>query len=243
MPFCYEERMRRFFGILSILVVSLVALGLLCLALAPKQIEKTLSAKLQVPVKVGQIGLGIQSLTVRLLDIGNPPKSILPFALQTHEITVTTPWKSYLDKDIVIEEITVEGIHLGLEFDSPTSAKGNWTQIMGNLKQNTPSSQTAASNRSLLIRKLVLTDVHVDLVYRAGNRKVQRLKPIPRLEFTNISSANGLPMDQLLNSVLGQMLQSVFIKENLKNMLEEALENIPERFEPFVEPFKFLLPS
>jgi hypothetical protein len=45
-----------------------------------------------------------------------------------------------------------------------------------------------------------------------------------------------------MNSVLAQMLQSVFLKENLKNMLDNLIQQ-PEQIQKFITPFKGLFGS
>ncbi len=57
------------------------------------------------------------------------------------------------------------------------------------------------------------------------------------MELTEISSEGGLPMDQILNSVLGQMLKEVFVKQNLKNMIQQFM-NTPSPVQQYLAPFK-----
>ncbi|MES2122485.1 MAG: hypothetical protein V4492_06880, partial [Chlamydiota bacterium] len=94
--------------------------------------------------------------------------------------------------------------------------------------------------RSVLIHKLILTNINVDVVYRKDGGKIKRLPPIDRIELTEVSSEGGLPMDQIMNSVLGQMLKSVFEKENLKNMMQDLLQNQGD-IQKYISPFKGLL--
>jgi hypothetical protein len=102
------------------------------------------------------------------------------------------------------------------------------------------AGEPAASSRTLLIHTLRLTDIDVDVVYRKEGGRVQRLPRIPLLEITDISSEGGFPIDQITSSVLGSMLKEVFLKQNLKNMLQNLLDQ-QDNLRPLLSPFKGLL--
>ena len=105
-------------------------------------------------------------------------------------------------------------------------------------------AQDNDSSRSVYIHKLILTNIDVDVVYIKEGRKVIHLPRIERIELYDISSQGGLPMDQIMNSILGQMLRSVFERQNLKNMLQNLIESPPNTIQKYLNPFKlFTLPS
>ena len=74
---------------------------------------------------------------MRRIQIGNPPNSILPYALQVATLQVSTPLTRFFDDRIVIDLMTMDDVYLGLEFESQGSTNGNWSTIMRNLKQAT----------------------------------------------------------------------------------------------------------
>jgi uridylate kinase len=114
---------------------------------------------------------------------------------------------------------------------------------MAHANASTPSTPTDEKNkRTVLIHRLVLTNISVDVVYRSDGGKVKRLPKIDQIVLTDVSSEGGVPMDQVMNSVLGQMLKQIFIKENLKNMLDGILQNQGNgTLEKIITPFKGLL--
>ena len=130
----------------------------------------------------------------------------------------------HLKDEIIVDEIEIDGIYLGLEFNNAKGVDGNWTELMKSLEtRSAASTEPSGKKRSLLVKKVVLTNINTDLVYRdSGN--VQHLPKIDRMELYNISSTGGVPVDQLMNSVLGQMLKQVFIRQNLKDMLQDLLK-------------------
>jgi uncharacterized protein involved in outer membrane biogenesis len=211
----------------------------------PDFLANQVSKKLQVPVNIGSISLGFKNIKIKTIEIGNPPGTLQPQAFKCQEIDVQVPLTHFFHKHIVIDAITVNNVFLDLEFDSASGTKGNWSKIMGNLQassnQGPKKPKTSGSGRSVLIRSLVLTNIDVDVVYLKDSGKVKHLPRIDRIELTDISSEEGVPMDQILNSVLGQMLKSVFIKENLKNMMQDLIQNPPSGLQKFIGPFKGLL--
>jgi hypothetical protein len=245
-------------GFIVLVILAGVVVGFIFWSRVPDIVANHLSKKMKVAVDIDSFGLGWGKIDVKKIQIGNPPNSLLVRAFACSEVNVLAPFTNYLDKNIVIDEIDVKDVYLGLEFDSATGTTGNWTRIMGNLEQsmgspsNTSSGKSSrkkgkkqqqpapsASERTVLIHRLVLTNIQCDVVYRDGNGKVKRLPTIDRMELTEISSEGGLPMDQILNSVLGQMLKQVFIQQNLKNMMQ-GLMNTPSPVQQYLAPFKGL---
>ncbi|HKY99565.1 MAG TPA: AsmA family protein [Rhabdochlamydiaceae bacterium] len=228
-------------GIIVAAIIAAVVIAFIFWSRVPDILANNLSNKLKVSVTIDDISLSWGEIKISDVEIANPRKSILPKAFACQEINVFAPFTHYLDDNVEIDQIDLNDVYLGLEFDTATSTQGNWTEIMSNLK--TTSEKEASKNkgekRTVLIRRLVLTNINVDVVYRKDGGKVQKLKRIDRMELTNISSEGGLPLDQVMNSVLGQMLKSVFEKENLKNMLQDLL-NQKGPWQKYVEPFKGL---
>jgi hypothetical protein len=222
-------------------------IGFIFWSRVPDMLANNLSKKMKVAVSIDSIGLGWGKIDLKKIDIGNPPNSILAKAFSCNEIDVNAPFTRYLSKNIVIDVIDLNDIYLGLEFDSPSSTKGNWTTIMNNIQSTTAANQVSkkkeeaapGSQRSVLIHHVILTNINVDVVYKKDSGKVKKLPTIPRIELTEISSEGGLPMDQITNSILGEMLKQVFIKENLKNMLQELM-NQPGPIKQYLAPFKGL---
>ncbi|HSX12789.1 MAG TPA: hypothetical protein VLF61_04785, partial [Rhabdochlamydiaceae bacterium] len=165
----------------------------------------------------------------------------LPKAFSADTIKISAPLTQYLKKNIVIEEVHIDGIYLGLEFDSISGTNGNWTMIMSNFAHaKEQEKKEKAGQKTVLIKKLVFTNISTYLVFTKEKIGIKRLPKIDRMEFHNVSSEGGFPTDQLLNSVLGQMLRSVFEKENLKNMLKDILDNPQDTIENTIKLFKGL---
>ncbi len=245
-------------GLIVVIILVAIIIGFIFWSRIPDIVANNLSKKMKVAVSIDSFGLGWEKIAIKKIQIGNPPNSTLNKAFSCEEIDVHAPFTQYLHKDIIIDEIDLKDVYLGLEFNSATGTTGNWTTIMRNLNESTDGTKSTStqskgkkskdkqgqpptanpSERSVLIHRLVLTNINVDVVYKTDN-KVKKLPSIPRIELTEISSEGGLPMDQILNSVLGEMLKQVFIKENVKNMMQELM-NTPSPVQQYLKPFKGL---
>ncbi len=240
-------------AILFLIIASSSIASFIFWSRAPDIISKNLTEKLGVKVEIEDMTLGMSDITLENFEINNIPKGLLNKAFTSQTISIVAPLRMYLNEKIIIEKIQLDNVYLGLEFTSSTSTQGNWTQIMSNLQNSTGSVKSngkkskkpiqsptkppaSPSNKSVLIKELIINDISVDLVYLSSNSKIKKLPKIKQIIIKNISSEEGFPLDQLTQSVLGQMLQQVFIKENLKNMMESFLpESSP--LNPLIEPF------
>lgn len=86
------------------------------------------------------------------------------------------------------------------------------------------------------IKRLVLNNISVDLIFKKDGGKIKKLPTIDQIVLTDITSEGGILLDQLMDSVLGQMLKSVFTRENLQNMLKDLLQpqkTLDKVFKPF----------
>jgi uncharacterized protein involved in outer membrane biogenesis len=213
-------------SILGIILIGILA-AVICFFLAksrlPDMIASRLSKTLQVPVEIGDMNFSMNSIKIENLEIGNPRGFKLEHAFTTQEIDINAPIMGYLKKDIVIDEITLSNVYIGLEFESPKGTNGNWTAIMTNAEAAQEKSSKTSSDKTVLIKRLVLNNTNADLLYQSDG-KVRHLPTIPQIVLVNISSKGGDLTDQLMNSALGQMLKEIFIQENLKNLFDQLFQ-------------------
>ena len=235
--------MKKFLGYLIkgvvLLCLIIVAIFFIIDAKAANFLAKKLSEELKVPVTIGDISISLNTIEIKFVVVENLPGSYLKQALSIKNIDCKNNLFNYLDKNISIETIALDNIYLGLEFDSPKGTKGNWTTLMKNLQDSeVPTSKN--DTKSIEIKELVLTNIQVDVVYKSSGGSVKKLPPIPKIVLHNISSSQGLPTQEIMQSVLGQMLKSVFVEENLKNMFEGILEEPKSAVDTLLQPFKSL---
>jgi uncharacterized protein involved in outer membrane biogenesis len=227
-----------------VLIIVLAALIFLFIGWIrlPDMIANSLSKKTQVSVEIDDLSIRPSLIELYKLNVGNPPKYKLPKSLSVDTIKIYAPLTRYFDQNVVIEEIRLNKVYLGLEFDKKGNKKGNWSIIMKNYDEATNAGvKKEKTEKSVLIKKLILTNISVDLAYR-DTGEVQHLKPIDHIEFTNVTSEGGIPTDQITNLIMQQMLKEVFSLENLENMVEGFLQSPQQGVQNLLSPFKNLLP-
>jgi uncharacterized protein involved in outer membrane biogenesis len=253
--------MKNFFG--SIFGYVVIAILAICLATfiawsrAPDMLATHLAKELGVAVEIEDIRLGPSHFTIDNFEIGNVPNSILEKAFTVETLDIQAPLTNYFNPKVVIEKVQLDNVYLGLEFDSATSTQGNWTRIMSNLdkgasedvppsrrkrksEKSTQQSSAETLGRSVFIKELIINNISVDLVYVEGGGRIKKLPVIKQIVLKNISSEEGFPIDQLMNSVLGQMLKEVFIRQNLQNMLDTLLDQ-QSQLNDYIRPFRGLI--
>ena len=216
--------MKKFIIYLFGLIVILIFSGILVWNMLPSFVANDLSKHAGVPVSIGSFKITPSSFKIDNFNIGNPPKSILSHAFKVNRAVIDVPFTRFLDKKIVIDKVDIAKVYLGLEFESEKSKQSNWSTIMSNFQKTADSNtKKTKDSKSILIKKLVLTDIKVELAYKSDH-KIKKLQTIPRIELTNISSDGGLPTAQITNIILKEMLKETLSKEGIKNMLQGILE-------------------
>jgi uncharacterized protein involved in outer membrane biogenesis len=238
--------MKKFFSTLAGLIVIAIVVLVVCLFLAwsriPDILASHLSKKMQVPVSIEDVRVTKDTIALNKLEIGNPQGYSLPRAFSAENILVNAPLTHYLKHDIVIDEIVISTVYLGAEFDRPGTKSGNWTAIMQNYKNASSPPSEGKSGKSVLIKRLILTDINVDLAYRTGGVPMKSLKPISKIEFTNVTSEKGIPSEQITNVILQQALRAIFEKENIQNMIEGFMISPEKGVENLLSPLQGIFP-
>lgn len=213
---------KRFSTLIFIILAALVVLAVVVWMRLPSFAATLLSSKMKVPVHIEDLSISKELIDLKKLEIGNPHGFSLPRAFSTDQIQVAAPIGNYLDTDVVIDKLTMDQIYVGLEFASEGSSEGNWTTIMRNMKGKEPAEKKKGG-KTVLIKHIVLTDLSVDLLYQKSG-SVRHLPKMNKIELHNISSEGGLPINQIMNVVLQQMLLSIFKEQGLKNMLDSVIQ-------------------
>ena len=211
--------MLRLLNLLFTIFVVIALCAVIAYNSLPSYFSKHFTNKAQVSVSISDFIIRPSTLTINNLQISNPPKSILRKAFDAEKIELYSPIGEYFHDQIVIDNMTVDNVYLGLEFESPKNPRRNWSTILQNIKPLEERNQ----NKSILVKKLIFTDLQVELVYREGSQNIRKIKPIDRLELTNISSKGGVPTDQIMHIILSEMLRSILSVEGLQNIIEDVV--------------------
>ncbi len=205
---------------LSLLLIVVALLFILPFGIAEFVSEK-MTHILDVPSRVETVTLGINKINFQKIEIENPGKFHLRYAFSADNLSIKAPWTQFLQHAVELEEVVIDHVYLGLEFNSPRDATGNWSQIIDNLEKS--SSGPEKKDTKVYIRKLVLNNIRTDLFYQTEN-KIHHLPLIKEIELTDISTEGGDTFEQIMHSALGQMLKQVFIRQNLKDLFNQLID-------------------
>lgn len=215
-------------------------IGFIFVKKAPTLLSDSLSEKLGVHVTVKDVSFTWNHVFIKGLEIDNVEDSILPKAFTAKTIIIYAPLFHFLQQNVVVNEIAVDTIYIGLEFDDIDSEKGNWTRLIEGFYSKMETEDTEISTRTVEIAKISLNNIQAQVVYKTNPSKIHTFPIVPHEEFTDIKSEGGVPVDQITNSVLGKMLMSLFVRENLKNMYKKlSPKNVLKKA---LSPFKLLIP-
>ncbi|KAG6559660.1 hypothetical protein RHABOEDO_000728 [Candidatus Rhabdochlamydia oedothoracis] len=224
------------FGLVKLVVVILIALiifAFIAKSRLPDIVSNNLSKKIHVPVQIDDIHLNWNRIDIDKITIGNSSGSVLPKAFSCDRLFSIAPFTNYLKRHVIIDQIKIDNVYLGLEFKAPLSTDGNWSKIIDQI--NTSSTSTF---RTVLIRKLILTNIDVDLVYISEGNSVKRLRRIDRIELNDVSSEEGIPANQITSLVIKEMIKHVLQEQNLQNMIKDVIKNPEKGIKRILNPFK-----
>lgn len=209
------------------ITLTILVVGFITWKKIPQILSSELSKRANVAVKLDTIRVTPWSLTIKDFEISSPKGYHLKKAFSMKKARVYASLFNYLKPRTIIQEMTLKDVYLGIEFDSPTDRNGNWTIIINNLNQSVNKEIAAdptPSAKSVLIKKVDVFNIDVQVGFRNKPKEVKTLPTIQHLELTNIDSKEGAPIRQIMSSVLGELIKSVVVKENLKNIIQDTVQ-------------------
>jgi len=217
-----------FFILISILIIA-AGLGYLAYANSSLIVAEIISNKTKTPVTINRIDFKKESFVVSELQVGNPKKARLPTALKVNTIEVQAPFRNYFGNPIHIEQIHLDDVYVNIQLYNKAQTKGNWQTIMENMVEEHRS--IFSNERVAVIKKLILTNIQIDIILANGDH--HRLSPIDRLEFDNISSDEGIPIQEISEIIIQKMMHSIFLEKGLKAIIDAPMNVIKGVF-PFL---------
>jgi hypothetical protein len=224
----YLLGMGKWFLLLALVVLALVVGGALCwvnrAALAANRLEKGL----KVPVKIASLNFGPGKATLANLWIGNPRRSKTATAFSAKTIEIDATLKEVRGNPLTVEQILIEDIFVGIEIYR--GKESNWSHIL------TQRRKKAKSPRDYLIRKLIIRNLTVQLTKADGS--VKTYPTIEEMEFNNISSETGFPIEEIEKAIFNKVMQEILRKFGL-----EQLNDTLEKVVPGGSPLKYIFKS
>lgn len=205
----------------------------------PRKITDFLSAQFQVPVSIEKIELGWNISHIHGFTVGNLQSYSLPKSFSVKHVTLHASWLDFFKKNIQIKAINLLDIYVGLEFDSKKGTDGNWSVLMNNYKQNV--DQYNRTPKNLTIKHLVFQQINTEVLFHDTEKgSFHHLPPVEKIELQNLSLNQDAPLRELAGTILGEMLHSLFIQENVSSFLKNLL-NPKSLIQGILSPLKGLL--
>lgn len=212
--------MRRFVGLLVLLVVLIISSCILLYHLFPNMVSRILTENLNVPTNIEKISVRKDFTTLEGLIIKNPVGSSIKKALTIKEIQIKIPFSHYFSNPIIIEKISLEKVYISIELSKKNTTPCNWNYIIKHIHSEKP--EWYSIKRKGLIKSLVLTNVTIEI--KQFGKDPQILSPIPRIEFNNINVEEGIPLNEFSKIIVSKMMGSIFSLSTIKNLLTTPLD-------------------
>ena len=187
-----------------------------------------LEKHLKVPVSMQSLEFGHNRADAAGLKIGNPPHSRTPVSFSANQFSIEASLQNIFGNPLIIEEIDLSNIFIGIEYYNSDGTDNNWKRILDleHVKKQKKGS------RDYLIRTLILTNLTVQITKADGS--VKRYPTIPRMEFHNISSETGFPVEEIEKAIFDLVMKDLFRKLGLDQLMKtlEPLKNVPTKYLP-----------
>ena len=219
----------------KILLISFSAtVGLVAVLLYVAYINSALifaqriSRATQTPVTIKAIDYHRKAFTIQNLVVGNPKEAYIPTAFRAEVVEVDSSYREFLKNPVIIDQIKMDNVYIDIEFYTEDKMEGNWQALIDNMEM---THEISKNQRQALIKKLILTNVHVTLILSDG--KIHRLSPISQLEFDDITSEEGIPLKEISEIIARKMVYSILREEGLNLIVKVPIKVIKKIF-PFL---------
>ncbi|MDE3055537.1 MAG: hypothetical protein KGI80_02420 [Verrucomicrobiota bacterium] len=205
--------MKKFSLFSALVLIVIIAAALLVWTNRENILAHFLARSLHVSVSLHSLEIDKHEATLDRLWIGNPPHSqtTTSFAAETSSIRAASG--ALFENPIVIEEIEIDNIFVGIEFYDAKGTESNWKTI---LNEDNPTT----ISRDYLIKTLILRNLTVEVT--EVNGEIKRYPTIPEMEFHNINSSTGFPIDEIEKAIFNLMMKKIFQSLPLQDLLKTA---------------------
>jgi hypothetical protein len=218
--------MKKFF--VSILLIVLIALMAIWFFKAPVM-SIYLSKLLKCKISISNVEMSKSHMKIDNLEILNPVgfKPLPAFA--SKEIDISYDWKKLKGQPSYIEKIELNDNYLRIECVNPRCSENNWTKIIKNIGER----KVKEKDGEVIIKKISLKGLNVDIQGMEIPLGIKKNTHIDYLEFNNVSSKVGFPIDELILAIFKEAGLFDFIKEMINP--RKIFDNYFKPINPFGE--------
>jgi len=203
--------MRKFSTFLAFFLLAIFAAVVITWKNRENILAHFLSKQLHAPVAIHSLNIDNASAEMTHLWIGNPMHSKTATAFAAEALKTVARLDQLLSNPLTIENITIDNIFVGIEFYDQKGEDNNWSRI---LHEDTIKNNT----RDYLIQTLTLRNLVVELTQADG--KIKRYPEIQEIEFHNITSETGFPIEEIEKAIFDLLMQNLFKKLQLNELIK-----------------------
>lgn len=209
--------MKRFLIAVAIFLGALIAAAALLWSSRKTVACYFLTKGLHVPVSMGSLDISTGQANIAKFWIGNPPLSRTKTAFSSETIDINSTFKQLIGNPLTIDRIALNQVFIGVEMYNAKTKDNNWNHIASQ------DQGSAAKGRDYLIKTLVLDNLTVRVTQPNGSSKTY--PTIKHMEFHNISSDTGFPIDEIEKAIFNMVIKDLIRQLNLDQLLEQF--NVP----------------
>jgi hypothetical protein len=213
--------MRKFMKIILAFILILVAVSWIAWETKTQILARYISGHLRVPVTIGSFEVTKTQMDISSLWIGTPFRSKTSTSFTAETIEIDTEISQIMNDPLIIDRIEIANIFVGLEYYA--NGQTNWSIML-----NEPVKPK--KGRDYLIRTLVLDNLTIEVTQANGQKK--RYPTLAQMEFHDISSDTGFPINEIEKAIFNQMMKNLLDKFNLLKTPLNIPSNGPLKYLP-----------
>lgn len=190
--------------LLLVIVIVLVAAALIWMV-KDSVISHYLSNKLGISLSMQEVSIWPSRIKLSDLRLKNPSGYKKDTAFLSKKTVIQYDYSEIKGDPSIINEIDFNNVYLVIECTNGMCKKNNWTEL---------ASMKANNQKGMTLKKVNLNNITIDVFGKGPLLKPETLRKIDHLEFNDIESDSGFPMQALIKAIF----QAADLKEYITNI-------------------------
>ncbi len=213
--------MKKFSLFLAFVLLAIIAAASIGWTNRENILSHFLSHQLHVPVSIRSLEITKTSANIHRLWIGNLPESKSSTSFTAENLDIQATLDKILGDPLIIDQVSIDNIFVGIEFYDAAGKDSNWNRIL-------QEDHKKKKSKNYLIRTLTLRNLTVEVTQSNGT--VKRYPTIKEMEFHNIGSDTGFPVDEIEKAIFDLMMKNLFQKLQIDQLFKNLTPYIPLPF-------------
>ncbi len=194
--------------------------------LVESAVEEGSSYALGVETDLGSAGLELSggSLELDNFEVSNPEGFTADNFLVINNMILDVNEGSLLDDEVIIDSFVIDGLELNFE---QIDAKGNYQQILNNIKKLNMSS-SESSEQKFQIKKVSIRNISVNALYDILGNSGEKKFEVKDITLKNIGGDNGATIGEITAKIVNAVTSKA-IAANNNFPTEEYLKELGDK--------------